>query len=95
MRAKHVKPQASPLSPAASWIEFHLPDLGSVTEERPLGSSGWSSSSTLTTSLGRRLFVKTSRQRDDTMFKGEALGLKAMAGMGLRTVRVQMSNQNE
>lgn len=79
MRLKHA-PHAASSSPTASWIETHLPDMGSVVEERSLGSSSWSSSSTLTTSLGTRLFVKTSRQVDDTMFKGEALGLRAMEG---------------
>ena len=81
VRLKYPPPPHASSSLTASWVETHLPDMGTVIEERSLGSSGWSSTSTLTTSLGKRLFVKTSRQVDDTMFKGEALGLRAMEGL--------------
>jgi len=52
--------------------------LGQVQESKPLGSSDWSSFYKVTLSSGTELFVKTSSRSVDKMFKGEALGLKAM-----------------
>ena len=84
----HVSPAGALSSPGgtsassspAAWVDAHLPELGGVRSEQPLGGSGWSSTFLLDTASGRRLFVKTSPQRDGAMFRGEALGLKAMEG---------------
>ena len=43
-----------------------------------IGGSGWANQYMYTVPDGTRFFVKTARQRADTMFKGEALGLMAM-----------------
>jgi len=67
---------------AAAWIAENLPDLGGVIEERSQGGSGWSSTYIVKTGSGKKLFVKTSPQSNDLMFRGEALGLRAMAGEG-------------
>ena len=72
--------RTSASSSPAAWVDAHLPELGGVRSEQPLGGSGWSSTFLLDTASGRRLFVKTSPQRDGAMFRGEALGLKAMEG---------------
>lgn len=61
------------------WIEDNL-DVGKVVSLRGSGTSGWSSQSEVTTSQGSKLFLKTCRQSDETMFKGEALGLQALYG---------------
>ncbi|KAG2491705.1 hypothetical protein HYH03_009868 [Edaphochlamys debaryana] len=61
---------------ASAWISEHL---GSpVVKEGFVGGSGWSSAYTVDTQDGRRFFVKTALGRDDSMFRGEALGLQAM-----------------
>jgi hypothetical protein len=74
-------PRTWALSPAAAWIEQNMPEFGTVTQESFQGGSNWSSAYAVTTSSGKKLFVKTSLGRDEAMFRGEALGLRAMAGM--------------
>ena len=54
---------------------------GKVVKRSQAGSSGWSSAYVYTLESGRRLFVK--QGRDEKMFHGEALGLKAMYGIDL------------
>ena len=54
---------------------------GKVVKRSQAGSSGWSSAYVYTLETGRKLFVK--QGRDEKMFQGEALGLKAMYGMAL------------
>jgi fructosamine-3-kinase len=62
----------------AEWIEAEVPDAGKVTNISGRGSSGWASSSRYETDSGMSFFVKQAKGRDDSMFKGEALGLRAM-----------------
>lgn len=57
-----------------------MPEVGTVVGEQFMGGSSWSSAYVYNTSNARQLFVKTSLGRDDSMFRGEALGLQAMAG---------------
>lgn len=65
---------------AATWIEEHL-GAGRVTGTSFAGGSSWSSAYVYRTESGRSLFVKTALGRDaDSMFKGEAEGLRAMHG---------------
>lgn len=59
------------------WIEENL-DFGKVVDVSLNGTSGWSSQYKVKTSEGAKLFMKTCRSSDDTMFKGEALGLQAL-----------------
>ncbi|EIE23853.1 Ketosamine-3-kinase [Coccomyxa subellipsoidea C-169] len=49
-----------------------------------VSSSSWSSAYVYTTDGGKKLFVKQSSNGGEGMFKGEALGLQAMYGSGLR-----------
>ncbi|KIZ07941.1 hypothetical protein MNEG_0014 [Monoraphidium neglectum] len=73
-------------SPAADWITDNLGD-GYVVREKFLGGSGWSSTYIYTTEAGAEYFVKTSGgAKAEGMFKGEALGLKAM--FDTNTVRI-------
>lgn len=66
-------------SPAADWIADNLGG-GPVVRERSLGGSVWSSTYVYTTEGGAEFFAKTSGARGaEAMFRGEALGLKAMA----------------
>ncbi|KAG1675279.1 hypothetical protein FOA52_016311 [Chlamydomonas sp. UWO 241] len=76
-----VEARAAPPS-AAYWIEKNLPEFGKVTGERLWGGSDWSSAYIYETVSGKHLFVKTALGRDESMFKGEALGLQAMADTG-------------
>ncbi len=62
----------------STWMESQLGSK--VVEERRLGGSQWASAYNYVLADGQRLFVKTSRGRDASMFKGEALGLQAMYG---------------
>lgn len=67
--------------PIAEWIETNVPDAGAVTGTSSLGSSGWSSFQKVQTASGQSFFVKQARGRGaEAMFKGEALGLRAMYG---------------
>lgn len=47
-----------------------------------MGGSNWSSARVYATTSGQKFFVKSSRARDEGMFKGEALGLQAMFDTG-------------
>jgi protein-ribulosamine 3-kinase len=67
---------------AAEWIEANVEGVGKVTGSTFHGSSGWSSAYVYSTESGQKFFVKSSQSRDDSMFKGEALGLQAMYGEG-------------
>ncbi len=52
--------------------------------EKFLGGSNWSSTYVYTTEGGADYFVKTAGgKKAEGMFRGEALGLKAMYGAGL------------
>lgn len=53
------------------------PELGQITSMSRAGSSGWAVMHRATTSTGKRLFIKVSRE-DASMFNGEAIGLDAM-----------------
>ena len=60
----------------ADWVEREL-DFGDVSRVSSQGGSAWASFSTLETTSGKRLFVKTSRSGPE-MFAGEGAGLRAM-----------------
>lgn len=60
----------------ADWVEREL-DFGDVSRVSSQGGSAWASFSTLETTSGKRLFVKTSRS-GPVMFAGEGAGLRAM-----------------
>jgi hypothetical protein len=67
-------------NPAADWIAKNA-GTGKVTKEKFLGGSNWSSAYLYTTDQGSEYFVKLAMgSADDSMFRGEALGLKAMYG---------------
>lgn len=67
-------------SPAANWIDQNL-SSGAVQKEKFLGGSNWSSAYVYTTADGSEYFVKLAMSTpDDSMFRGEALGLQAMYG---------------
>ncbi|KAF8062042.1 protein-ribulosamine 3-kinase [Scenedesmus sp. PABB004] len=84
-----MRPQASSAkvqSTAADWIEANL-GAGPVVKETFVGGSNWSSAYIYDTAGGRQLFVKLAMGgRDDSMFQGEAQGLRAMHAT--KTVRV-------
>ena len=61
------------------WIATNL-DSGSVTRENFAGSSSWSSAYTYETESGTKYFVKVALGRNQSMFEGEALGLRALHG---------------
>ncbi|GAB4824243.1 hypothetical protein N2152v2_011289 [Parachlorella kessleri] len=67
------------------WMEQHL-EGGKVAKQAFVGGSGWSSAYTYVMTGGQKYFVKLAMGRDETMFKGEALGLRAMYDTG--TVRI-------
>ena len=50
--------------------------------------SSWASSHRYDTESGQRFFVKVARGTDGTMFKGEALGLQAMYGEHIESVKL-------
>jgi fructosamine-3-kinase len=54
---------------------------GKVTKRSIAGSSSWSTAYIYTTEGGKKVFVKQSSHGDETMFRGEALGLQAMHGL--------------
>lgn len=63
-----------------TWIEEHL-DCGSVSGQKFMGGSSWSSAYVYETTSGKRFFVKTALGRSaEEMFAGEALGLQALHG---------------
>ncbi|GMH36315.1 hypothetical protein BSKO_04183 [Bryopsis sp. KO-2023] len=64
-----------------AWVEANL-GTGSVVKSNLFGSSGWSSQYVMETSQGAKYFIKTARGSDESMFKGEALGLQAMYDAG-------------
>ncbi|GAX74613.1 hypothetical protein CEUSTIGMA_g2061.t1 [Chlamydomonas eustigma] len=70
---------ASPSSEIVTWIEKNVQDAGSVISTQSHGDSSWSSTMLYNTSSGMSFFVKSSGSVDMTMFKGEALGLLALA----------------
>lgn len=66
--------------PAANWIADNL-ETGHVVSQSSMGSSDWASTYVYQTDKGASYFVKVALGgRDDSMFKGEALGLQAMYG---------------
>ena len=78
-RRRHSKLRAGDV--IARWIEENVPEAGPVTVTTSLGSSSWSSFQRLQTASGQRFFVKkASGNASEAMFKGEALGLRAMYG---------------
>ncbi|KAI8466455.1 MAG: Fructosamine kinase-domain-containing protein [Monoraphidium minutum] len=65
-------------SPAADWIADNL-GAGHVVAEKFLGGSNWASTYVYTTEDGSEFFAKNSGgAKAEAMFRGEALGLKAM-----------------
>ncbi|KAK3240806.1 hypothetical protein CYMTET_49379 [Cymbomonas tetramitiformis] len=84
------KPHATPLrrSPddiAADWIQQNM-GSGAVVRKQNAGYSDWASAYTFETENGSRYFVKISPGRDESMFAGEAEGLKAM--FATQTLRI-------
>eukprot|EP00877_Chromochloris_zofingiensis_P005149 jgi/Chrzof1/14635/Cz09g10080.t1 len=72
--------------PAANWIADNL-ETGHVVSQSSMGSSDWASTYVYQTDKGASYFVKVALGgRDDSMFKGEALGLQAM--YDTNTIRV-------
>lgn len=51
-----------------------------------MGGSGWSATKLIQTNAGPKLFVKTARLNDLSMFRGEALGLEALRSTN--TIRI-------
>ncbi len=84
-RARSTRVRASTSSESsvctspAQWIEDNL-QTGPITDESFQGGSQWSSAYVLKSKGGQAFFVKTARGRDESMFRGEALGLQAMRG---------------
>lgn len=51
-----------------------------MVKQEFMGGSSWSSAYVYHTQGGQKYFVKLALGRDESMFKGEALGLSAMYG---------------
>ncbi len=72
--------------PAGGWIEENL-NAGTITGQKFMGGSNWSSAYVYQTSSGQSFFVKTALGKTASeMFEGEALGLRAMGATN--TVRI-------